>query len=101
MKVLKKQKASMKQELGFDVRKTCITASQCKRCLLKPTTSPAKAISEVLFYTKQVQTKAIREGIESKSKIIHVFENETDRKVHKSGFLSETHLFLGAVLVES
>ena len=32
-----------------DVRKPCITASQCKRCLLKPTTSPTKAISDVLF----------------------------------------------------
>ena len=32
-----------------DVRKPCITASQCKRCLLKPTKSPTKAISEVLF----------------------------------------------------
>lgn len=56
-----------------DVRKPCITASQCKRCLLKPTTSPEKAISEVLFYTRQVQTKAMRDGIESKSNIIHVF----------------------------
>ena len=60
MKVLKKRKASMKQELGFDVGKPCITASQCKRCLLKPTTSSATAISEVLFYTKQIQTKAMR-----------------------------------------
>ena len=32
-----------------DVRKPCITGSQCKRCLLKPTTSPTKAISDVLF----------------------------------------------------
>lgn len=65
--------------------------------LLKPTTSPTKAISEVLFYTKQVQTKAMRDGIESESNIIHAFENETGQKVHKYDFnLSEKNPFLGA-----
>ena len=71
----------------FDVRKPRITASKCKRCLLKPTTSPTKAISEVVFYTKQVQAKAMRDGIESESNIIHAFENETGQKVHKSDFI--------------
>ncbi|RMX39828.1 hypothetical protein pdam_00023342 [Pocillopora damicornis] len=47
----------------FDVPKPCRTASQCNRCLLKPTTSPTKAVSEVLFYSKLVQTKAIRDGV--------------------------------------
>ena len=70
----------------FDVPKPCRTASQCNRCLLKPTTSPTKAVSEVLFYSKLVQTKAIRDGIESESSIIQTFENETVQKVHKSGF---------------
>ena len=51
----------------------------------------------MLIYTKQVQTKAMRDGIESESNIIHAFENETGQKVHKDGFnLSETHPFLGA-----
>ena len=67
----------------FDVPKPCRTASQCNRCLLKPTTSPTKAVSEVLFYSKQVQTKAIRDGIESESSINQTFENETVQKVHK------------------
>ena len=49
----------------FDAQKPCITASQCKRCLLKTTTGPTKAASEVLLYTKQVQTKAVSDGIES------------------------------------
>ena len=70
----------------FDVPKPYRTASQRNRCLLKPTTSPTKAVSEVLFYSKLVQTKAIRDGIESESSIIQTFENETVQKVHKSGF---------------
>lgn len=65
----------------FDVRKPPIAASQCKRCLLKPTTSLTKAVSEVLFYTKQVQTKAMRDSIEYESSIIQIFENETSQKV--------------------
>lgn len=49
------------------------------------------------LYTKQVQTKTMRDGIESESNVIHAFENETGQKALKSGFiLSETHPFLGA-----
>ena len=77
----------------FDVWKPPITAWQCKRCLWKPTTSPTKAVSGVLFYTKQVQTNAMWDGIESESSIIQTFENETGQKVHRSGFfVSETSI---------
>lgn len=81
----------------FDVRKPRITASKCKRCLLRQTTSPTKAISEVLQYNERITTKAMRDGIESESQIIHEFENETGNKVNKSGFvISDSHPFLGA-----
>ena len=79
----------MKQEHGLMYQNHAeLLHSTCNRCLLKPTTSPTKAVSEVLFYSKQVQTKAIRDGIESESSIIQTFENETVQKVHKSGFFS-------------
>ena len=37
----------------------------------------------------------MRDGIESKSNIIHVFENEKARRYTSQAFLSETHPFLG------
>lgn len=86
-----------KTSTWFDVRQPRITASKCKRCLLKPTTSPTKAISEVLMHNKQVQTKAMKEGIELEPEILKKFEEKTGYQVTKSGFLiSETHPFLGA-----
>ena len=81
----------------YDVRKLRITASKCKRCLIRPTTSPTKAISEVLMYNDRAPTKAMKEGIEAESRIISEFEKDTGLTVHKSGFvISETHPFLGA-----
>jgi hypothetical protein len=86
-----------KTRIWYDVRQPRITASKCKRCLLKPTTSPTKAIAEVLSYNPFVQTKAMKEGIEWEPKILNRFENETNHQVSKSGFiLSESHPFLGA-----
>ena len=60
----------------YDVRKPRITASKCKRCLIKPTTSPTKAISEVLMYNDRAPTKAMKEGIEAESRIISEFEKD-------------------------
>lgn len=81
----------------YDVRKPRITASKCKRCLIRPTTSPTEAISEVLMYNDRAPTKAMKEGIEAESRIISEFEKDTGLTVHKSGFvISETHPFLGA-----
>lgn len=81
----------------YDVRQPRITASKCKRCVLKPTTSPTKAISEVLLYNAPVQTQAMKDGIEWEPKIIHQFEIETGQTVEKSGFLlSESEPYLGA-----
>lgn len=86
-----------KTRVWYDVRQPRITASKCKRCLLKPTTSPTKAIAEVLSYNPAVQTKAMKEGIEWEPKILKQFEKETGHEVRKSGFLiSESHPFLGA-----
>ena len=64
---------------------------------IKANNKPNKSSFKGAFYTKQVQTKAMRDGIESESNIIHASENETGQKVHKYGFnLSETHPFFGA-----
>lgn len=94
--IVEKTKGQHETRMWFDVRQPRITASKSKRCLLRPTTSPTKAVSEVL-YPKQVQTNAMKDGIESESSIIQTFEHETGNKVLKSGFfISDTHPFLGA-----
>lgn len=104
MESSKDREAIAKETLGqqncrvwYDVRQPRITASQCKRCILRPTTSPTKAVEEVLLYGANVQTKAMKEGIEWEPRIIERFMKETGHQVRKSGFvLSESHPFLGA-----
>ena len=83
--------------LWYNVRQPRITASQTKRCLLKESTSPTKAITEVLMYKPNIQTKLMKEGIDMEPKILERFSKETGNVVRKCGFfISETHPFLGA-----
>lgn len=97
IEIEKETKEQHKTRLWFDVRRSRITASKSKRCLIKPTTSPTKVICEVLQYNKTVQTKAMQDGIESEGHIIKEFERKYDLKVVASGFVvSESHPFLGA-----
>ena len=48
IEIEKETKEQHKTRLWFDVRRSRITASKSKRCLIKPTTSPTKVICEVL-----------------------------------------------------
>jgi len=83
--------------LWYSVRKPRITASKTKRCLQKETTSPTKAISEILMYKPNIQTSYMKEGIEMEPKIIERFSEETGHIVKKCGFfISESHPLLGA-----
>ena len=94
MESSKDREAIAKETLGqqncrvwYDVRQPRITASQCKRCILRPTTSPTKAVEEVLLYGPNVQTKAMKKGIEWELRIIERFMKETGHQVWKSGFV--------------
>ncbi|XP_022786419.1 uncharacterized protein LOC111326643 [Stylophora pistillata] len=81
----------------FVERTPRITASQCKRALMKETTSPTKAVSEILGYNNKIQTGHMRDGICSEGEIIEQYMKITNNKVQKSGFfVSKTHPFLGA-----
>ena len=94
--IVEKTKGQYETRMWFDVRQPRITASKSKRRLLRATTSPTKAVPEVL-YPKQVQTNAMKDGILSESSIIQTFEHETGNKVLKSGFfISDTYPVLGA-----
>ena len=69
-------------------------ASKCKRVAsLKPTTSPSKALKEVMGYSQIPQTTAMREGLEKEDEIAQVFISEMDKQgcgvtVENCGFLS-------------
>ena len=74
-----------------------ITASKCKRALLKEKTSPRKALEEILGYKKRIQTAQMKDGIDSEPQIIEMYSNEKQVQVAKCGFvISKTHPFLGA-----
>ncbi|PFX15072.1 hypothetical protein AWC38_SpisGene20729 [Stylophora pistillata] len=70
----------------FVERTPRITASQCKPALMKETTSPTKAMSEILGYNNKIQTGHMRNGICSEGEIIKQYMKITNNKVQKSGF---------------
>ena len=47
-----------------------ITASKCKRALMKDTTSPTKAMKEILSYNVNYKSAHMKDGIESETQII-------------------------------
>lgn len=81
----------------FNHRRIRITASKCKRAILKPTTSPTKAICDILHYNQQFQSNKMKQGLKDEKKIVKLYEDKVECKVDESGFLiSSTHPFLGA-----
>lgn len=56
-------------EVWYHVRQPRITAPRCKRCLLKPTTSPTKAIADVLNY------QPMKDGIASEAGIVKRYDS--------------------------
>ena len=84
-------------------KKGQISASNCKRVAsLKPTTSPSKALREVMGYSDIPQTTAMREGLEKEDEIAQVFISEMKKQgcevtVENCGFfISTSHDFIGA-----
>lgn len=92
-----KTKEQHQSSLWHSIRQHRITASNAKRCMIKDTTSPTKAIASTLKYHGNIQTRAMKQGIEWESKIISRYEYVSGNSVSKSGFvISTTHPFLGA-----
>lgn len=88
----------------FQYRKGRLTASKCKRIAsLKPTTSPTKALREILSYDQVPQTTAMQEGLEREDDIEKALLKHMEQNGHhairmeKSGFVvSKTHGHIGA-----
>lgn len=77
-KVERETRGQSANEKWFDHRFGRITASKCHRvaCTHKAGTSPSKIIKEVLNYNEQVQTNAMREGIENEELIITQYKDK-------------------------
>lgn len=88
----------------FKYRTGRITASHCKRIAsLKATTSPTKALREVLSYNQVPLTTAMKEGLEKEDEIEQALikymeqNGHSDIRVEKCGFvISKTHGHIGA-----
>ena len=88
----------------FKHRKYRITASKAYRCaVLKDSTSPSKAIQEVLGYNTVHATKQMKEGLRQEQAIMDKYIREKNKNcnsnvtVERCGFfVSKTHSFLGA-----
>ena len=84
-------------------RKYRITASKCHRvATLKESTSPSKAVQEILQYKQQCQTSKMKEGLRREKQIINEYislqkQKGKDIQVVPSGLIvSATHGFLAA-----
>lgn len=96
-RITKLTKNQSKCQEWYAHRRVRITASKCKRAILKPTTSPTKAMGEILHYNNQYQSAMMKQGLQDEKKIVKLYECKMDCKVKESGFLiSKSHPFLGA-----
>ena len=90
-------KSQSETQEWFYHRKVRITASKCKRALLKPTTSPTKAIADILGTDKNFQSSKMTQGLKDEEFILEMYESNMGCKVNNAGFsISKTHGFLGA-----
>ena len=67
-------KAQSNCQAWFEHRRVRITASQSKRALIKPSTSPTKAMKEILHYNNQYQSNKMKQGLKDEKKIILEYE---------------------------
>ena len=94
------QSANEKRNLHREIR---ITASKCNRIgTLQETTSPTKAIAEVLHYKKVPQTRSMKEGLLTEDAILSEYMKSKKLEdqnviVKPCGlFVSKLHHFLAA-----
>ena len=91
--VLKIESSTKNQSLDEDwhhQRKSHITACKASRCaVMKESTSPTKALEEVLHYNKPFAPKAMREGMSQEPQIIQDYLAQKGTEgitVEKCGF---------------
>ena len=70
----------------FEHRRVRVTASQSKLALVKPSTSPTKAMKEILHYNNQYESNKMKRGLKDGKKMIWPYKNNLDCKVSETGF---------------
>ena len=96
-RIKEETKQQSESQKWFEVRKTQITASKCKRAIQRPTSSPTKAMIDILHLKNNFQSQQMQQGLEDERKILMMYEEVLGCKVNKEGFIiSSTHPFLGA-----
>ncbi len=87
--IIKKQSKCKQWYLQRHIR---ITASKCKRALIKPTTNPTKAIREILHYNGDYKSAMMKQGLEDEKQITTLYENKMGCGVNETGFIiSKSH----------
>lgn len=95
--IAKKTKTQSNCDEWYLHRKVRITASKCKRAIQKNTTSPTKAMQEILHYNNNYQSEMMKQGLKDEKKILRVYESKLGCKVREVGFIvSRSHPYLGA-----
>lgn len=85
-------------ELWNKYRLPRLTASMCKRADIRNTTSPTKAVRDILQYNNYKPSKYMKEGLEAEETIIKMYKEESGNEVQRRGFfVSKASPFLGAI----
>lgn len=92
--VEKKTRLQSNCEDWYRFKRGRISASKCKRVAsLKSSTSPTKALKDVMGYSDIPQTIAIREGLEKEEEVAQVFISEMTKKGCKGVSLEDCGVF--------
>ena len=79
------------------IKPSASLASKCKRALIRPTTSPTKAMTDILGRNTVHKNSFMKDGFASDSEIIQKYTACKGASVAKCGFfISEKYPFLGA-----
>ena len=96
-KIANLTKTQSKCQQWYEYRRVRITASKCKRAILKPSTRATKAMKEILHYNVQYQSSMMQQGPQDEKKNFKLYEKKLSCKVSETGFLvSKKKPFLGA-----
>ena len=96
---IQKETIGQSSNASWNLHRKCrITASKCYRiAAMRESTSPTKAIQEVLQYTQVPQTSKMMAGLQRESSIIREYSEQRSVKVQPCGlFVSKSHHFLAA-----
>lgn len=82
--IAKITKNQSKSHEWYSYRRVRITASKCKRAVLRPTASPTKAMKEILHYNKQYQSVMMQQGLKDEKMILKLYESKIGCKVNET-----------------